>query len=91
MSTNLTRLRNTARFADELWKSERPNYDTNEGLEGLWSLLVIEPILLALEWPRLRQGARSSTGAYFEWPKKNRVDVALLHDGKPRVFAQLKN
>jgi hypothetical protein len=59
--------------------------------EGAWSVQVIEPVLAALDWPRLRRSGLDKTGAYFEWPGKHEVDVALLDFGNPCAFLELKD
>ncbi len=91
MPTKLDRLQSTVRHAEQLWREERQSQERNAVNEGAWSVQVIEPILISLDWPRLRRRDLRGTGAYFEWPAKHKVDVALLDHGAPRAFLELKD
>jgi hypothetical protein len=90
LGTKLARLQSTVRYVEQLWYTEQQSQPKNSVNEGAWSVLVIEPILYALDWPRLLRRELSGTGAYYEWPAKHKVDVALLDCGEPAGFLELK-
>jgi hypothetical protein len=87
---NLDRLKNTLVLAHQIWQAEERCQSRNATNESAWSVQVIEPVLAALDWRRLRQGDTKGTGAYYEWPGKNSVDVALLVNGEPKAYLELK-
>lgn len=93
MGTKRDRLKVTLLDVERRWAVEAPQLHRKH--ESFWSLRVIEPVLAALDWPRLLQGDLSGTGAYFEWTGrrvgKHGVDIALLHTGVPRGFLELKD
>jgi hypothetical protein len=90
-STKRERLQATLHHAQETWNYEKSCAPKNAVNETAWSIQVVEPVLHALDWPRLLRRHLSGTGAFFEWPGKHQVDLALLEDGIPRAFLELKN
>jgi hypothetical protein len=90
-NTKRDRLIATISHAHDLWKTEQFCQARNAVNEGAWSIQVIEPILAALDWQRLLRRRLDGTGAYFEWPGKHQVDVALLANGVPKAFLELKD
>jgi hypothetical protein len=88
--TNRDRLQRTLQHAHEVWRAEQSRQRKNAVNESTWTVEVIEPVLAALDWPRLRQGDLGGSGAYYEWPTKNNVDVALILGGEAAAYAELK-
>lgn len=90
MHTNFDRLRETVSMAYQVWRSEQAFCRPNATNESAWSVQIVEPILAALQWPRLNRQELGGSGAFFEWPGKHQVDVALLENGGPKAFLELK-
>jgi hypothetical protein len=91
MSTKGDRLQNTLAHLRGLWHAEQRCQCVNAVNEGAWSVQVLEPVLAALDWPRLPQGETGGPGAYFEWGGFNGVDVALISAGRALAFLELKD
>lgn len=89
MSSKQVQLEATVRSSASLWREEQQHAD-RKSKESTFGLEVVEPLFSVLEWPRLKQGDLAGSGAYFEWPLGNGVDIALLDAGDPRAFIELK-
>jgi hypothetical protein len=86
--TNEEIIRRTLKTVVDSWDPKPLEFDQNEASFGL---IVVEPILCALEWPPLPKKDILGSGAFFEWPAYHCIDVCLLDHGNPRVFLELKS
>ena len=94
MSDNhFDRLRETIRAILARWRTAESYTPggVNAVHETTLTLVVMEPLLDALEWTRLSPDAPKNDGAAYEWPANNHVDIALLVNSIPVAFAELKD
>jgi len=90
MYTNRQRLHETVMLACA--NNQVPS--THAQTEGNWSFVAVEPVLAALEWPRIAPAKRMApdvNGAAYEWPNNHKIDAVLFVQGRGLAVMENKD
>jgi len=90
MPTNRDRLHETVRLAYA--NNQVPS--THAQSEGNWDFVAVEPVLAALDWPRIVPAKRMApdiNGAAYEWPNNHKIDAVLFVQGRGLVVMENKD
>ena len=90
MSTKRQRLHETLMLARKHYQVP-PTHTQNE---SNWIVFAVEPVLAALEWPRVTPADRNAPeidGAAYEWPSKHKIDTVLFTRGYPIAVMESKD